>query len=92
MIVNSRNTKLKISFGLGKYETEISHGQPFNVWVENVYPELEVSISTTAGVPLKISDFQYQITPVSTGTFEIIATVENRDINKKSNTLTVEVK
>ena len=95
MILEARNKKLKISFGLGIYEKEILGHESFNVWIETIFnssDEITMNGLDAIGDVTKVSDYQYSVSPTSTGNFTIFAEVENRTINKISNSLKIEVK
>lgn len=94
MINKLRNINPRIKFDGNDMMIVVKQGEEFNVWVQEVYNELEYDFERTSNLTtVKVNDYQYKVTANELGFNKITVNVGNRDksISNNSNSLVVYV-
>lgn len=67
MILNARNKKPKISFGLGATEISVNAGETVKVWLENIFSEKDFLFAISGVTAVKISSYEWEISDLEKG-------------------------
>lgn len=67
MILNARNKKPKISFGLGVTDLSINDGNVVKVWLENIFSEKEFQFSLVGVDAVAITPYEWEISNLIKG-------------------------
>lgn len=80
MILNARNKKPKISFGLGATELSVNEGTNVTVWLENIFSENEFQFSIIGVEVTKITSYEWQIGGLEKGDYKIEMEISAKEI------------
>ncbi|MGV3459906.1 MAG: hypothetical protein ACO1N9_05555 [Flavobacterium sp.] len=95
MIHELRNAAPFIDFGFGVTAQTANVGDKVTVWLSTLYNEgvYQTGLNASGGNVTKISDYEYEVSYATPGTYEISLAVGStvRKISLQSNTITLTV-